>query len=96
MSNRLFQSIIHQMKDAVDRVIGVIDDNGVIISCSDLTKIGETRQGIKDELAYTADVVYSKGYTYRPIENSTKAEYISFPLSCPDHRMGMQHATSSL
>ena len=64
MSNRLFQSIIHQMKDAVDRVIGVIDDNGVIISCSDLTKIGETRQGIKDELAYTADVVYSKGYTY--------------------------------
>ncbi len=78
MSNRLFQSIIHQMKDAVDRVIGVIADNGVIISCSDLTKIGETRQGIKDELAYTADVVYSKGYTYRPIENSAKAEYIVF------------------
>lgn len=78
MSNRLFQSIIHQMKDAVDRVIGVIDDNGVIISCSDLTKIGETRQGIKDELAYTADVVYSKGYTYRPLENSSKSEYIVF------------------
>ena len=31
MSNRLFQGIIHQMRDAVDRVIGVIDDNGVII-----------------------------------------------------------------
>ena len=25
MSNRLFQSVIHQMKDAVDRTIGVID-----------------------------------------------------------------------
>lgn len=26
MSNRLFQRVIHQMKDAVDRVIGVIDE----------------------------------------------------------------------
>ena len=31
MSNRLFQGIIHQMKDAVERVIGVIDENGIII-----------------------------------------------------------------
>ena len=30
MSNRLFQGVIHQMKDAIDRVIGVIDENGVI------------------------------------------------------------------
>ena len=35
MSNKLFQSVIHQMKDAIDRVIGVIDENGVIISCSE-------------------------------------------------------------
>ena len=41
MSNRLFQSVIHQMKDAIERIIGVIDENGVIISCSELGKIGE-------------------------------------------------------
>ena len=35
MSNRLFQGIIHQMKDAVDRVIGVLDENGIVISCSE-------------------------------------------------------------
>ena len=29
MSNRLFQGIIHQMKDAINRMIGVIDENGV-------------------------------------------------------------------
>ena len=34
MSNRLFQGIIHQMKDAVDRVIGVIDENGIITAVS--------------------------------------------------------------
>jgi len=78
MSNRLFQGIIHQMKDAVDRVIGVIDDNGIIISCSDLAKIGGTRQGVRDELSYTSETVMSGGYTYRPIGNGTKAEYIVF------------------
>jgi len=78
MSNRLFQGIIHQMKEAVDRVIGVIDENGVIISCSELAKIGETRQGIKDELSYTSELVVSGGYTYRPIVSGSKTEYIVF------------------
>lgn len=78
MSNRLFQGIIHQMKDAVDRVIGVLDDNGVIISCSDLAKIGGTRQGVRDELSYTSEVVMSGGYTYKPIGSGAKTEYIVF------------------
>ncbi|HPT84828.1 MAG TPA: helix-turn-helix domain-containing protein [Bacillota bacterium] len=78
MSNRLFQGIIHQMKDAVDRVIGVIDENGVIISCSDLARIGETRQGIRDELAYTSNAITSGGYTYKLIGSSPKADYIVF------------------
>ncbi len=66
------------MKDAVDRVIGVIDENGVIISCSELVKIGEIRQGIRDELAYASDIVVSGGYTYRPISTGNKTEYIVF------------------
>ncbi len=78
MSNRLFQGIIHQMRDAVDRVIGVIDDNGVIIACSELVKIGEMRQGVRDELAYTSDAVTSGGYTYKPIGTGSKWEYIVF------------------
>ncbi len=78
MSNRLFQGVIHQMKDAIDRVIGVIDENGVIISCSELSKIGHVKQGVRDELAYTAEKVVSGGYTYSPIFGGAKAEYIVF------------------
>ncbi len=78
MSNRLFQGVIHQMKEAVDRVIGVIDENSVIISCSELVKIGETRQGVRDELAYASDVVIVDGYTYRPISGSMNSEYVVF------------------
>ncbi|MBE6595285.1 MAG: PucR family transcriptional regulator [Ruminococcaceae bacterium] len=78
MSNRLFQGVIHQMKDAIDRVIGVIDENGVIISCSELVKIGEVKQGIREEIAYASEEVVSGGYTYRPIFSGSKAEYIVF------------------
>ena len=55
MANRLFQNVIHQMKSAVDRVIGVIDENGVVIACSELVRIGEIKQGIRDELAYSGE-----------------------------------------
>ena len=78
MSNRLFQGVIHQMKEAIDRVIGVIDENGVIIACSDLVKIGEIRQGVREELAYRSDIVTVGGYTYRPIGVGTKTEYVAF------------------
>ena len=61
MSNRLFQGVIHQMKDAIDRVIGVIDENGVVIACSELVKIGEIRQRIRDEVIYASDMVAHDG-----------------------------------
>lgn len=78
MANRLFQGIIHQMRESVDRVIGVVDENGVIIACSELVKIGEMRQGIREELAYTSSAVVSGGCTYRPIGSGAKWEYIVF------------------
>ncbi len=41
MSSRIFQSVIVQMKEATDRVIGVIDADGNVVSCSEPTMIGE-------------------------------------------------------
>lgn len=80
MSNRLFQGVIHQMKDTVDRTIGVIDENGIIISCSELVKIGETKPGVRDDIIYSmsSEVYCKSGYTYRPIGSGIKAEYIVF------------------
>jgi len=40
MSISMFQSIILQMKDITERNIGVIDDNGVVVACTALDKIG--------------------------------------------------------
>ena len=52
MSNRLFQGIIHQMKDAVDRIIGVIDEKtGSSSRAASLSASVETCQGIRDEIS---------------------------------------------
>ena len=40
MSGRIFQNVVLQIKEATDRVIGVIDAEGTVISCSDLGLIG--------------------------------------------------------
>ena len=78
MSNRLFQNIIQQMKDVVNRNIGVIDDNGIIVASSELGKIGESKQRIKEELSYSSDSMVYDGYTYRFVNNSGKCDCIVF------------------
>ncbi len=66
------------MKDAVDRVIGVIDENGVIVSCSELGMIGETRHGIREQLMYASRPIIEGGYTYGALGKGAKLEYVLF------------------
>ena len=58
MSNRLYQSIIHQMKDAIHCRIGVVDETGTVISCSELGRIGEVMPySLAEAFAVSAPVV---------------------------------------
>ena len=41
MSNRMFQNVIAQLKEATDRTIGVIDGDGIVVSSSDPILVGE-------------------------------------------------------
>ena len=61
MSNRLFQSVIHQMKGVVDRHIGVIDPNGIITACSELSHIGEIRADVREELSFAQQRLLEEG-----------------------------------
>lgn len=77
MANRLFQSVIHQMKDAIDRTIGVVDENGTIIACSELGKIRENVS--VDFLSSSAtDAFVFGGVTYRAIGSAQFGEYYIF------------------
>ena len=41
MSGRIFQNVVLQFKETTDRVIGVLDADGCVIACSELTGIGK-------------------------------------------------------
>ena len=75
MSNRLFQGVIHQMKDAIDKTFGVIDETSTIIACSELSRIGERLQISR---AMNTDTAIADGYTFKTIGNAQGAEYIVF------------------
>ena len=71
MSNRLFQGVVHQMRDTIDRVIGVVDDSATIIACSELSKIGAYNEFISLDLADSHEVFVRDGYTYKPFGSTT-------------------------
>ncbi|NLP48560.1 MAG: PucR family transcriptional regulator [Clostridiales bacterium] len=77
MSNRLFQGVVHQLKDAIDRHIGIIDESGTIISCSELGRVGDVIPDAS-EIFMQNDYTFSQGYTYRPFTSQVRSEYAVF------------------
>ena len=80
MSSRIFQSVIVQMKDASDRCIGMIDADGSIIACSELSLIGERIGDVSSICGKLKDsVAMFNGRTFKPIGSvSTQVEYAVF------------------
>ncbi len=78
MSNRLFQGVVHQMQDAIDRTVGVIDETMSIIACSDLGRIGEQVSVITAETFSVPDAFQLEGYTYKPFGSRPHCEYVLF------------------
>ena len=77
MSNRLFQGIIHQMRESMDRVIGVVDDSAQVVACSDLSKLDTTREYLTLDLAEGRTFIRD-GYTYKPFSSGQKVEFAVF------------------
>ena len=77
MSNRLFQGIIHQMRDSIDRVIGVIDDTAHVVACSDLSKLDSSREYLALDLS-EGRVIIRDGYTYKPLDAAQHPEFAVF------------------
>ena len=78
MSNRLFQGVIHQMRDAIDRTIGVIDETFVIIACSELGRIGEVNETVTAETMASPGTFVVNGYTYKSFGGHPRPEYAVF------------------
>ena len=80
MSSRIFQSVVLQMKDSTDRAVGVIDSEGTVVACNELTCIGEKWAGAVEVIhgSDTETVKYS-GNTFKPLAGwSSQFDYAAF------------------
>lgn len=75
MSNRLFHTVIHQMKDAIDKTFGVMDANNTIIACSELGRVGEQLEILETPVA---EGFTDGGYTFKPIVSTQGTDYTVF------------------
>ncbi len=80
MSSRIFQSVIVQIKEATDRCIGIVDDQGFVITCSELPMIGSRLDDFQSlNFDSTESVLASAMRTYKILGNSnTKFDYAVF------------------
>ncbi len=68
MSGRIFQSVIVQMKEATKRVVGVVDSDGVVIACNELSLIGTKLGQVSGVLSENTDqVALFKGKTVKSL-----------------------------
>ncbi len=75
MSNRLFQGVIHQMKESIDRNFGVIDENFTIIACSELGRIGEV---VENAPISSTEIITFDSNTYKSLGITQSANYTVF------------------
>ena len=80
MSSRVFQSIVLQMKDCADRYVGVIDADGTVVACNELTLIGERWPmavvAINDN---DGNVIVCDGRTFKPLSGvGAQFDYAAF------------------
>lgn len=78
MSNRLFQGVIYKMREAIDRTIGILDENSVIIACSELGRIGDLVSDVSMELRKQPDVFCINGFSYKAFGSNPVPDFIVF------------------
>ena len=80
MSNSVFQGVILQLKDATDRTIGVIDNEGCVVSCTDTAVLGERLPEAILKITGTTEQNVTFGQkTFRAIfNNANLLEYAVF------------------
>jgi len=71
MSNRLFQGVLLQIKEATGRTVGVVDADGEIIACSDTLRVGKV---VEDDISSDINdaggrALVSGGSTYCALAN---------------------------
>lgn len=80
MSSRIFQNVIIQMKDAVDRTIGVVDEQGFVVASSELAMIGSRLDDFRAyELENGGQALVTDNRVFCPLSSdASKIDFAAF------------------
>ena len=79
MAARLFQSILLEIKNKIPFILGIVDNTGNIISCTELRFIGENVEAAEEFFASNAEEGEYNGYTFRKLDGyDNGTEYAVF------------------
>ena len=80
MSNSFFQSVIVQLRDISDRTFGVIDTEGCVVSCTDMSLLGERWADAALKVGNASDnvVTFAQKSFKAIVGNSNYFEYAVF------------------
>ncbi len=76
--SRIFQNVIFQLKDLYGRKLGVIDNTGIVTSCTYGILDNETIDYILKKYADPSAFYSYNGYTYKPVSNRNRLEFVTF------------------
>ncbi|MDL2252496.1 helix-turn-helix domain-containing protein [Ruminococcaceae bacterium OttesenSCG-928-I18] len=96
MANRVFQGVLYQMKDVLDRTAGVVDVDGVVVSCTDVARIGEANADLTEYMENASEGFVKDGVSYHVFSSGQGSEFASYVQGDgePDKRMAAVLALS--
>ena len=81
MSNSVFQNVIQQLKEVSDRVFGVMDSEGYVVSCTDASYMGERWAEAALKVSAAGETVVAFGQkTFKAIYGNTN--YFEYAVFC--------------
>ena len=75
---KLFQDLVIQVRDIINRELGVMDDSGTILACSDEGKVGSVSQAASKVLNIDSSTATIGGISYQKVYINNKPKYITF------------------
>lgn len=75
---KLFQNLINQVREVISAEFGVMDETGLILGCSDDSKIGMTHADASAVIGNKQQNVIFNSATFQKLNNKGKLEYITY------------------
>ena len=80
MSNSVFQNVMIQLREISDRTFGVIDTEGCVVSCTDMSLLGERWTDAALKVTNSTGIVTFNQKTFKAIFNNSK--YLEYAVFC--------------